>query len=325
MSAATASAAPRGSAPPGWWRLSLAPPADLEESLLWRLPELGVNRVAVLHRPASPQERELVAWLPESDWPEPQLRELETALQPLAEPFGLILPPLTWERLDDEDWSLTWKQHWAPDPIGETLLVLPAWLEVPSEAQERRVIRLDPGPAFGTGSHASTRLCLVGLEELAQARIRGGAPAATPLAGLRVADLGCGSGLLGLAALALGAEHVAAVDTDPLAIRATQENAALNGFTGLAVSLGSTQELERLLQGRPADVLLCNILAPVIAELSESFSRLLKPGGRGLLSGLLVSQVDGLITILGERGWRASLAAAQEPWALLAIEWKGDV
>ncbi|MFM7463911.1 MAG: 50S ribosomal protein L11 methyltransferase [Cyanobium sp.] len=299
----------------GWWKLSLALPGDLEESLLWKLPELGVHRVAVVHRPLEPLNRELQAWLPQSDWSEADLQALEQALAPLGDSFALQLPPLSWERVADEDWSLSWKQHWAPDPIGATLLVLPAWLEVPEEAQGRRVIRLDPGPAFGTGSHPSTRLCLEGLEALAASQVGEGAPSDQPLKGLRVADLGCGSGLLGLAALALGAEWVYAVDTDPLAIRATQENAALNGVQTLSVREGSTDELESLLQGEPADVLLCNILAPVIAELCSSFPRLLRPSGLGLLSGLLVTQANGLLSRLREQGWEATLAAVQEPWA----------
>jgi ribosomal protein L11 methyltransferase len=303
----------------GWWKLTLALPGDLEESLLWKLPELGVRRVAVVHGPTAPENRELQAWLPESDWSEAELQALERALSPLAEPFGQPLPPLAWERVADEDWSLSWKQHWAPDPIGTTLLVLPAWLEVPEDGQERRVIRLDPGPAFGTGSHPSTRLCLEGLEALAMGRMEAGAPADQPLKGLRVADLGCGSGLLGLAALALGADRVYAVDTDSLAIRATEDNAALNGFLSLSVLEGSAAELENLLQGEPADVLFCNILAPVIAELSSSFPRLLKKNGQGLLSGLLVTQADGLLTSLRAQGWDACLAAVQEPWGLLRL------
>jgi ribosomal protein L11 methyltransferase len=310
---------PASQSPQGWWKLTLLLPGDLEESLLWKLPELGVRRVAVVHGPTAPENRELQAWLPESDWSETELQALERALSPLAEPFGQSMPPLTWQRVADEDWSLSWKQHWAPDPIGATLLVLPAWLEVPADARERRVIRLDPGPAFGTGSHPSTRLCLEGLEALALGRMEAGAPGDQPLKGLRVADLGCGSGLLGLAALALGADWVSAVDTDSLAIRATEENAALNGFQSLSVLEGSAAELEDLLQGEPADVLLCNILAPVIAELSSSFPRLLKKNGQGLLSGLLVTQADGLLSSLRGQGWEACLATVQEPWALLRL------
>ncbi|MFN6339385.1 MAG: 50S ribosomal protein L11 methyltransferase [Cyanobacteriota bacterium] len=305
--------------PRGWWKLSLASPGDLEESLLWKLPQLGVHRVAVLHGPSTPMERELVAWLPQSEWSEANLLELERALRPLGEPFALALPAPRWEAVEDEDWSSSWKQHWGPDPVGQHWLVLPAWLEEPPEAQGRWVIRLDPGPAFGTGSHPTTRLCLEALEALGEARVREGAPAMSPLAGLRVADLGCGSGVLGLAALAQGANAVYAVDIDPLAIRATLENAALNGWTSLHTALGSAEELGSLLGGRPADLLLCNILAPVIADLSEEFSRLLAPRGLGLLSGLLVSQAEGLIAALAERGWQASLTAVQEPWGLLTM------
>ena len=303
----------------------MALPGELEESLLWRLPQLGVPRVAVCHRPEPPWERQLIAWLPEADWPEGERLALEEALQPLGDPFSLAMPPLRWQRVADEDWSLSWKRHWGPDPIGQTLLVLPAWLEVPPEARERRVIRLDPGPAFGTGSHPTTRLCLEGLERLAASRVGAGAPPGAPLAGLRVADLGCGSGLLGLAALALGAEVVLAVDTDPLAIRATQDNAALNGVTALTVALGSAATLEELLGGQPADLLLCNILAPVIAELSPSFRQLLAPGGQGFLSGLLLGQGDDLIQRLAEEGWKTSVMASQDPWALLQLCGQGDV
>ncbi|MFN9547422.1 MAG: 50S ribosomal protein L11 methyltransferase [Cyanobacteriota bacterium] len=310
----------------GWWQLSLALPEELEESLLWRLPQLGVQRLAVCHGPERPRERQLVAWLPEADWPEAERLALEVALRPLAETFALVLPPLRWQRVAEEDWSSSWKRHWGPDPIGQTLLVLPAWLEVPPEAEGRRVIRLDPGPAFGTGSHPSTRLCLEGMEALAAARVAAGsAGEGAPLAGWRVADLGCGSGLLGLAALALGAESVQAVDTDPLAVRATRDNLALNGFTALTVAPGSAEALEGLLAGQPADLLLCNILAPVIAELCGSFRRLLAPGGEGLLSGLLLSQAEALIAVLEGEGWSARVVAKSDPWVLLRLWEQADV
>lgn len=316
------------SAPAGWWQFTLALPGELEESLLWRLPQLGVVRVAIRHRPEAPEDRELVAWLPEADWPEGERQALEEALQPLGGPFSIVLPRLRWQQVQDEDWSLSWKRHWAPDPVGQSLLVLPAWLEVPPDALGRRVIRLDPGPAFGTGSHPSTRLCLEGLETLGEVRRTSGvvkAPSKRPLAGLRVADLGCGSGLLGLAALALGAEAVFAVDTDPLAIRATQDNATLNGIRELTVALGSVDVLEELLEGEPADLLLCNILAPVIADLAPGFHRLLAPGGEGLLSGLLLSQAEALIQVLEQEGWTATVAATIDPWALLHLRGQGDV
>ena len=300
-------------AAPGWWRLELASLPELEESLLWKLADLGIARVAVQHRPETPSQRQLIAWLPAIDWPEPERQQLALALAPLAEPFGLALPPLRWSQQADEDWSLSWKQHWQADPVGKGLLILPAWLPCPPEHAERRLIAMDPGSAFGTGSHPTTRLCLEALELLAAMTPEG-------LAGLRVADLGCGSGVLGLAALRLGAASVAAVDTDSLAVRATADNAALNGLTPqVRVQLGSVEALAELLEGQPADLLLCNILAPVIQALCPAFNTVLAANGVGLLSGLLVDQAPALQLALRDEGWQAELTAEQSQWGLMTI------
>ena len=300
-------------AAPGWWRLELASLPELEESLLWKLAELGIPRVAVQHRPETPSQRQLIAWLPAIDWPEPERQQLARALAPLAEPFGLALPPLRWSQQADEDWSLSWKQHWQADPVGKGLLILPAWLPCPPEHAERRLIAMDPGSAFGTGSHPTTRLCLEALELLAARTPEG-------LAGLRVADLGCGSGVLGLAALRLGAASVAAADTDSLAVRATADNAALNGLTPqVRVQLGSVEALAELLEAQPADLLLCNILAPVIQALCPAFNTVLAANGVGLLSGLLVDQAPALQLALRDEGWQAELTAEQSQWGLMTI------
>ncbi len=318
-----------------WWRLDMAAPAELEDSLLWKLALLGVSRVALQHPPEAPEQRRLLAWLPEGDWPADQRQQLERALAPLGEPFGLALPPIHWQRQADEDWSHSWKRHWRPDPVGERLLVLPAWLEVPPEQAGRLVIRIDPGSAFGTGSHPTTRLCLEALEALAREREADGL--GPGLGGLRVADLGCGSGILGLAALRLGAVTVAAADTDSLAVRATRENALLNGLLAgadapagsgqgsLTVTRGSAEELAELLGGRAADLLLCNILAPVIEALLPSFPQLLAPGGVGLLSGLLVDQAPALERDLTKAGWQVEQRVTQDRWALLRIGKAPDV
>ena len=296
-----------------WWRLELLALPELEESLTWKLNALGIPRVAVRHSPEQPQDRKLVAWLPASDWPESERQQLEQALKPLADTFGLALPTIHWFEQDDEDWSLSWKQHWEPDPVGQRLLILPAWLELPPEHADRQVIRMDPGSAFGTGSHPTTRLCLEAIEELSDER--GGS-----LGPIRVADLGCGSGILGIAALLEGASSVAAADTDSLAVRATRDNAVVSGFEEqFQVDLGSIERLAELLEGRPADLLLCNILAPVIEALCPAFDTVLAPGGLGLLSGLLVSQASRLQEVLAEQGWSAELTAQQSQWGLMTI------
>ena len=296
-----------------WWRLELLALPELEESLTWKLNALGIPRVAVRHSPEQPQDRKLVAWLPASDWPESERQQLEQALKPLADTFGLALPTIHWFEQDDEDWSLSWKQHWEPDPVGQRLLILPAWLELPPEHADRQVIRMDPGSAFGTGSHPTTRLCLEAIEELSDER--GGS-----LGPISVADLGCGSGILGIAALLEGASSVAAADTDSLAVRATRDNAVVSGFEEqFQVDLGSVERLAELLEGRPADLLLCNILAPVIEALCPAFDTVLAPRGLGFLSGLLVTQAPRLQEVLAEQGWSAELTAQQSQWGLMTI------
>ena len=296
------------SVPLRWWRLTLPLAPELEESLLWKLDSLGLQRLSVEYAPERSDQRILHLWLPAPEWPEPERVALLTSLEPLARTFDLSLADPVWCELDDEDWSLTWKQHWEPDPVGETLLILPAWLDPPAEQAHRLVLRMDPGSAFGTGSHPTARLCLEALER-------------QPPQGLRVADLGCGSGILGLAALAMGAGTVFAVDTDSLAVLATVENARLGSVPAqrLMVQQGSVDALAALLDGRPADLMLCNILAPVIEALAPAFEHLITPAGRGLLSGLLLDQAPRLSAVLQEMGWQVSDQAAQGRWGLLEI------
>ena len=291
-----------------WWRLSMPCPPDLEESLAWKLNDLGLHRFAVQHSPETPHQKTLLVWLPQPEWPLAEREQLLASLEPLSQPFGVAFPAGVWDEVADEDWSLSWKQHWQPDPVGQQLLILPAWLEVPMEHADRLVIRMDPGSAFGTGSHPTTRLCLEALE-------------AAPPQGLLVADLGCGSGVLGLASLLLGADAVLAADTDSLAVRATEGNRTLNDCSEqrLEVALGSVETLQALLAGRRADLLLCNILAPVIEALSPGFESLIAPNGRALLSGLLVDQAPRLKEVLKTQGWRVTQELAQGRWGLLEI------
>ena len=295
-----------------WWRLALPCPAELEESLLWKLSDLGLHRHALQHAPEQRDQVTLLLWLPQPEWSPTDRSQLILTLAALAKPFGMAFPEGRWDEVADEDWSLSWKQHWQPDPVGARFLILPAWLEAPPEHRERLVIRMDPGSAFGTGSHPTTRLCLEALET-------------RPPVGELVADLGCGSGVLGLASLGLGAEAVVSADTDSLAVRATTDNRALNEWeaTRLRVSLGSLDELLQLLEGRQADLLLCNILAPVIEALAPGFERLVSSKGRALLSGLLVDQAPRLKQVLSDLGWHVIREAEQGRWGLLEISRSG--
>jgi ribosomal protein L11 methyltransferase len=193
------------------------------------------------------------------------------------------LPPLTFKTIVDEDWMAAWKQHYQPIPVGKKLLVLPAWLENPYP--DRIAIRIDPSMAFGTGTHPTTQLCLQSLESLVQEN--------EP-----VIDIGCGSGILSIAALQLGASHALAVDIDSQAVRSTHENAAANHvLERLETGIGSVSEIKNgSFSIRQAPLVLANILAPVIIRLLDGgLANLVSPGGKIILSGILDRQAGEVI------------------------------
>ena len=183
---------------------------------------------------------------------------------------------ITVSYVDDADWENGWKDNFPPLEIGERLLVVPEWLE--PEAEGRAVLRIEPGLAFGTGNHATTRMCLEALE-------------AMELSGKKVLDLGCGSGILGLAALALGAGSVTGCDVDPKAPDAARANAALNGITAERLQLYAGDILSdgglRKKLGGGYDVVLANIVADVILSLSGLFRGFLAPEGLLICSGII--------------------------------------
>lgn len=292
-----------------WWRLSLIFHPYLEDSLLWKLDELGIKRVAIECPPECVDQCTLFVWVPFCEFSAIERDFLIASFKNLAENIGLCIADFAWEKVANEDWSKSWKQYWCPDPIGDKLLILPAWLDVPAEYSQRLILRLDPGAAFGTGSHPTTRLCLEALEKKS-------------LENLKVADVGCGSGILSLAALSLGAKAVCAVDIDSLAIRATIENMHLNGITEPTFSafVGSTEVLlSRFNGGEVADLLVCNILAPVIEELAPSFDSLVSLQGSAFLSGLLVTQVAQMKDLLEALHWNVVAYMEKDQWALLEI------
>jgi ribosomal protein L11 methyltransferase len=216
-------------------------------------------------------------YLPVDDHLEEDRRRLEEALWYL----GRIrpLPAPRYRTVQEQDWSQAWKQHYKPILIGERLVVVPAWLESPDPG--RVAIRMDPGMAFGTGTHPTTQLCLELLE------------ACLPENAAAVIDVGCGSGILAVAALKLGVQAALGVDIDPEAVQAAQANGELNGVAErLEVKLGSVAEvLSGATTLRSAPLVLANILAPVIVRLlDDGLADLLDQGGVLVLSGILDEQ-----------------------------------
>ena len=192
--------------------------------------------------------------------------------------------PLRSEFMEDQEWERTWMDAYEPIQIAEKYWIVPQWMEAPEPDAVN--IKLDPGLAFGTGNHASTFLCLQWLGK-------------TDVKDKIVIDYGCGSGILGVAALLLGAKKVYATDIDPQAVHATQQNAELNGvLDNLYVSL--PEEFNETFKNQKADVFVANILASPLMALAPEFSTLIKSEGEFALAGVIKEQVDDVSAVYSE-------------------------
>ncbi len=237
---------------------------------------------------------------------EEKRRQIEEALWHLGQ--ILPVPAPDFSTLPDEDWMTVWKKNYHPIPVGERLLVLPAWIE--QGDPERIEVRIDPSMAFGTGTHPSTQLCM----ELAEKYTVPGQP---------VIDVGCGSGILSIAALKLGADHALSVDIDPESIRATEENAARNGVAErVEVGLGSVAEINQAgFSLQQAPLVLANILMSVILSLFEDgLAGLVEPGGTLVLSGILEEQAERVIAGGTSHGMTLLETRSQGDWVALAMQ-----
>ena len=192
--------------------------------------------------------------------------------------------PMRSEFMEDQEWERTWMDAYEPIQIGEKYWIVPEWMEAP-EADAVN-IKLDPGLAFGTGNHASTFLCLQWLGK-------------TDVKDKIVIDYGCGSGILGVAALLLGAKKVYATDIDPQAVLATQQNADLNGVLN-KLYVGLPEEFNKVLADQKADVFVANILAGPLMALAADFSTLIKSEGAFALAGVIEEQVDDVSRVYSE-------------------------
>lgn len=238
-----------------------------------------------------------------------QLRSQLALLPSLWPSANLGSLSLTFESIREEDWENNWKQYYRPLEIGEKLMIVPKWLN-PSNPDNRIRLLLDPGMIFGTGNHASTRMCLQAMEQVLSG-------------GESVLDLGSGSGILSIASLLLGASKAVGVDIDPKAEDIARENAGINGlgpdrFTALTGNvLDDAGFVASLKGGKGYDLVLANIVADVIIPLSPIVPGLMKDGGTFICSGILNTRLDDVREAVESSGMSIIRVNESEDWCQL--------
>lgn len=206
--------------------------------------------------------------------------------------------------VDEESWADSWKKYFKPLPVGERLLIKPTWEK--AEKTDRIILSIDPGMAFGSGTHETTQLCLEALERI-------------PLYEKRVADIGCGSGILSIAAALFGAEHVQAVDIEPMSIRMTGENAALNQVASIVHAKES-----HLLEGiaPPVDVLVSNILAEILVQMVPAMESVLADHAYIVFSGIIEEKKNEVSQALQQNGYRLIHEKTDNGWVVIVAEFQ---
>lgn len=238
--------------------------------------------------------------------------DLETLKQKLEDGYWHMsqivpLPALSYRFIEDQDWMQMFKQHYHPINVGEKLLILPAWVE--QQDMSRIAIKIDPSMAFGTGTHPTTQLSMMMLEKYVQP-------------GIELFDIGCGSGVLAITAVKLGAEHAVAVDLDPASVTATNENGERNGvLANIEIGRGSVKEIRSYFFSRAkADIVVANILTPILLRLFEDgMGDLVEEGGTLILSGILDKQREQIVSGAAQVGFRLIDEAEMTDWIALVF------
>jgi ribosomal protein L11 methyltransferase len=274
-----------------WVEISCTVPAELADIVAEYLADLSGSGVCVENLNVDAFSHSEIpesltttvrSYFPATEDSDARLAEVAGFLDELARQNpGSVLPPPLLSSVSTEDWSSSWKENFKPLRVGRRLLIVPSWEKV-QPAPDDIVLHLDPGMAFGTGGHETTRLCLELLERIMEEM--------PILLSPSVLDLGTGSGILAMAAVQLGAGRVSAVDIDPQAVEVARENLAANGL--LEQVECSTTPLESMTAS--FDVILANILAEELVRLAPFLAERLAPGGSLVLSGILAEK-EGLV------------------------------
>ncbi len=262
-----------------------------------------------------PAVRAYVALLPENEGIEEAVRASMKELSAIEPEIGVPLGTLEVfaQEVDEEDWANNWKKYYKPINIGERLTVCPTW-EKAEDDGTRAILRIDPGMAFGTGTHHTTRMCL----ELLEKNMHGGE---------LVADIGCGSGILSTAALLMGASEAVALDIDPVATKVAVETAEENGidlmkYTVYTGDILTDKQIRTAVMRRQYDIVLANIVANVIIALAPMVPYLMHKGSRFIASGIIDDRLDEVIEALDRNGLKVNKVLEGEDWRALEAELK---
>lgn len=295
-----------------WIEVSLSVDGEAAEATADLLQRFGYQGVAVEHEGIPPdkldedeippaQSLTVRAYIPDDERAAETKQRLTEALRYMNMMYPMPAP--VFKLVDEQDWAEAWKVHYHPVRIGRRLLIRPLWIEVEAQPDDL-VIALDPGMAFGTGTHPTTQLCLEALDDLVQP-------------GVQALDLGCGSGILAIAAAGLGAGHVLALDIDPIAVDATIRNAEANGVGDrITAQTGSLESL--VTSARRFDLAVVNILARIIIQMcDEHLGDVVRPGGLAIFSGIIEEQADDVEAALRKTGLEPYRRRLQGDWVVI--------
>ena len=292
-----------------WFELTFEIETNLEEIIIWKLNDLGISSYAFEILLNNKNNKKVIIWLPNLNWPESLRNKLVRNIKEVLDKNNYQTNCFEWNLIEQEDWISSWKKYWGPELVGDNLLVLPCWLELPEEYKNKKVIKIDPGAAFGTGSHPTTSLCLEELEKIS-------------LSSKKILDIGSGSGILSIAAKCFGANEIYALDNDYLAINSTESNFLLNFGTldDLKTYLGPFDSLVSKYTLKNFDFILCNILAEVIKGIIPDISNCLKIYGEVILSGILNSQKDEIINLLNASNFQINDVSSKKDWVCITAQ-----
>jgi len=292
-----------------WYKVTFLIESDSEEIIIWKLNELGIFSFSFEYLIKNENKKEVNIWLPINEWSKRSRTSFEKIICKLLNINDAKNQFFQWRIIKEEDWLTSWKKYWSPELVGNNFLILPCWINLNEKFKNKQILKIDPGAAFGTGSHPSTYLCLERMESML-------------LSEKKVLDIGCGSGILSIAAKLLGAKEVCAVDNDYLAVNSTNSNFQLNfgNLKKLNTYLGSFNEVIIKNQLKNFDFVLCNILAEVIKEMIPNIYKCLRNDGEVVFSGILNSQKNEIINLLTQNNLKLLDVSSKKDWVCISAQ-----